>query len=520
MKKSLPIWLSCLAVVTFGLTACNNNDDIVADNKYDEGFFTATFFPQPSTATRAAVNGQSNQIQSLKCLIYKKQDDDTYKYVNNQDVISYTGNVGNIDAQLYTWPLTQSVSFELPSGDYKAVFVGNTDKKLFSDQNEEILTSYENNYSSARINLPTNGAPAYNDYNMPYLCTVDFSPSNPSPSVLLQRVASKNVYGRNFIDTNNAVSMLVNNIVKQVREENLTTDIVKGLLHSKILDALSSATGLDAIAEGLTTVVDKLVNLLLGEVLEALNDYLLQEITSRLESALKGEGNTGLLGLGYILNPWTTAEAVDVTYSSFPKSIDFDRNCQSYLSETTWENISVVKDDNNIGTFSVVSLCGDENIKEININKNSTGYTKLLAPILNTLDDKVLNGLLVNIHVPLSYTQQSNLQYSTTYELLNITLSDFSTESSGESLQLNINLKDIVNLKETVSQLLGDNILSQIVGGLSDKLLEPLLNALNTVVIEKLDIKLPGLNISNIVIEGGWDATYVSDGTIAPTDKE
>lgn len=521
MKHPFTILASSLAAMTLTLTACNSDSDIVADNQNKDGYFTATFFPQQQSAnTRAAVNGNSDLIQSLKCLIYKKKNDGTYAYVQEKSVIDYTGNVGNIDAQLYKWPLDKSVSFELASGDYKAVFVGNVEKKLFSGQDDEILTSYQGLFDDARINLPAGGAPAYNAYNMPYLCTVDFSPSNPSPSVLMQRVAAKNVYGRDFINTNDAVTMLVDNIVKQIREEKLTTGIVKGLLNSRILEALKKATGLDAITGSLTTVVDKLVNLLLGDVLEMLNEALLKEITKRVESALKGEGSSSLLGLGYILNPWSAAEAVDVTYSSLPKSIDFNRNCKSYLSETTWTNIKVNKDDNNNCTFSVVSLCGDEKIKEININDKSTGYTKLLYPLLSKLDEKVLNGLLINIHVPLAYTQQSNLRYSTTYDLLNLTLSNFSAESSGESLQLKVNLKDIINLEELVKNLVGDNILTQAVAGLTDKLVQPILNALNDVVIQPLEIKLPGLNLSNIVLEGSWNVTYVSDGTVTPSETE
>ena len=112
---------------------------------------------------------------------------------------------------------------------------------------------------------------------------------------------------------------------------------------------------------------------------------------------------------------------------------------------------------------------------------------------------------------------QSNLQYSTTFELLNLTLSDFSEDKTGEPLELNIKLNDIVNLEEVVKQLLGDNILSGIVGGLTNHLLQPLLDALNNVVIKNLDIRLPGLNLNNIQLEGSWDATYVSDGTIAPS---
>ena len=128
--------------------------------------------------------------------------------------------------------------------------------------------------------------------------------------------------------------------------------------------------------------------------------------------------------------------------------------------------------------------------------------------------------------MPLNYTQESNLQYSTSYELLNLTLNDFKkvTDSNAPNyatpVGVTISLKDIVNLEELVKRLLGDNILSTIVGGLTDKLLEPLVEALNQVVIKKLDIQLPGLGLSNIVLEGTWDATYVSDGTVAPTTND
>ena len=253
-------------------------------------------------------------------------------------------------------------------------------------------------------------------------------------------------------------------------------------------------------------------------MVEALNEQLLKEVTKRLEAALKGEGGAGnsLLGLNYILNPWTTVNAVDVTYSSLPKSIDFNRICRSYYPETTWKNIPVTK-INNLGKLNVLSLCGEGKLTRIDVNRDSEKYKLLLASLLEKLDEQALNGLLVDIHKPLSYQMQSNLQYSTTFELLNLTLSDFSEDHTGEPLELNIVLNDIVNLEEVIKQLLGDNILSGIVGGLTNQLLQPLLDALNNVVIKPLNIRLPGLNLNNIQLEGSWDATYVSDGTIAPS---
>ena len=527
MKASYIGLLLCAAIA---FTSCDNDTDSLLDKptsgnvegNVPEGYFRATFFPQPAglaANTRATVNGNSEQIQSLVCLIYQKQADGTYKYHTEKTVLKYEGTVGNIKPQTYEWPLKQEINFELPNGDYKAVFVGNADKNLFIDQKDnEILTGYNGDFASARINMPELGPKGFNQYNMFYLCTVDFSPANPSPNVLMQRVIAGNVYGRDMIDDNKAVSMLVDNLVKQIRENNLTTDVVKGLLRSALLDALSKATGLDVIAGSLTTIVDRLVNMLLGDVVEALNEQLLKEVTKRLEAALKGEGGAGnsLLGLNYILNPWTTVNAVDVTYSSLPKSIDFNRTCRSYYPEITWKNIPVTK-INNLGKLNVFSLCGEGKLTRINVNRDSDEYKFLLASLLEKLDEQALNGLLVDIHKPLGYQMQSNLQYSTTFELLNLTLSDFSEDKTGEPLELNIKLNDIVNLEEVVKQLLGDNILSGIVGGLTNQLLQPLLEALNNVVIKPLNIRLPELNLNNIQLEGSWDATYVSDGTIAPS---
>ena len=529
MKTSF-IGLLLSLFAAFSLISCDNDLDLISDETANgntdgsvaDGYFVATFFPQPTgicPASRAVVNGNSQQIQSLICIIYQKQSDETYKYYTEKTVLQYEGNAGNITPQTYEWPLKQEINFELPNGDYKAVFVGNADKNLFIDQKDnEILTAYNGDFDAARINMPELGPAGFNQYNMFYLCTVDFSPANPSPSVLMQRIVVNNTYGRDMIDDNKAVSMLVDNIVKQIRENNLTTDIVRGLLRSSLLDALSKATGLDVIAGGLTTVVDRLVNILLGDVVEALNEQLLKEVTKRLEAALKGEGgaNNSLLGLNYILNPWTTVNAVDAVYSSLPKSVDFNRNCRSLYGETTWNKIPVTK-DNNVSTFSVITLCGEGRLKEVNVNSESKGYTELLAPILNKIDEQALDGLLVNIHRPLCYQMQSNLQYSTRFELLNLTLSDFSDDHTGEPLELNIQLNDIVNLEEVVKQLLGDNILAGIVGGLTNNLLQPLLDALNAVVIKPLNIRLPGLNLNNIEIQGSWDATHVSDGTIAPS---
>ncbi len=124
MKTSYIGLLLCAAIA---FTSCDNDTDSLLDKptsgnvegNVPEGYFHATFFPQPAglvANTRAAVNGNSEQIQSLVCLIYQKQADGMYKYHTEKTVLKYEGTVGNITPQTYEWPLTQEINFELPKG--------------------------------------------------------------------------------------------------------------------------------------------------------------------------------------------------------------------------------------------------------------------------------------------------------------------------------------------------------------------------------------------------------------------
>lgn len=527
MKLSFIKLFIVLAIASVSLTACDNNEDILSsgtESSVPEGYFRATFFPQAAGGnelTRAAIDDNSERIQSLVCMIYQKQKDGSYQFFTEDNIIEYDGFEGNINAQTYKWPLQKAVSYDLPIGDYKAVFLGNVDPRLFENQKDNaIVTNYTGEFGDARINMPEEGPLGFNEYNMFYLAAVDFSAVNPDPYVILQRLVSNNVYSREAIDDNEMLNMLVDNIVKEIRENQLTTELVHDLLQAKILKVLQPIEGLTGI---LTGVVDRLVNILLGDVLEWLNQTLLEEVLTRLEASLKGDGgaSNSLLGLNYILNPWSTVNTVDVTFESLPRSINFNRECKSYFPETTYTELPITKekmDNGGVGDYddvyrvSLITLNGDTKLKSINVDTEKF----LLASLLSTLDEKALNGLLVNIHTPLGYATNSNLQYKTPYELLNLTLSDFSADESSESLALNVKLSEIVNLEELVKQLLGDNLISGLVGGLTNSLVQPLLKALDEVVIgDLLDIKLPGLNLNNIVIEGGWDATHVSDGSIA-----
>ena len=492
----------------------------------EEGYFRATFFADEGCpATRAAISGNSERIQSLLCLIYKKEADGSYTFKEEKEVIRYSGPVGTVEPQTYSWPLAAKVSFDLPNGDYRAVFVGNVQPELFPEQNtvgrtglEPILTGYKDGFSASRIHMPQKGPAAFGQYNMFYLATVDFNQSTPSPYVLLERIVTSNVYSRTMVDENKGLGMLVDNLLAQIRENQLTTNVVKGLLESNLLIILKPVLG-DLTTKLLTPLVDRLVNALLGGVLTALDKLLLDELVKALKASLDGLAGpqTGLLGLGYVLNPWTTTDNADIIYGSMTESINFSRTaCTAFKADVEWKGIPVMTDKaNNISTISVTCLGGTEQVSKINVGNKGT-YPDLLRPILDKLDEKVINGLLINIHTPLKYNMESNLQYTTDYELLDVMLRDYSTSASSQTINVSVQLKDIANLREIVKEILGDGLISGIVGGVTDHLLQPVLDVLLGSTLKIAGIKLPDLGLGNIKLSGTWDAIHVSDGTIAP----
>lgn len=523
MKRYLKTWIISIATV-MSFSACQQQDewkDELEKNALPEdGYFTASFFTDTQhPQTRAAITGGSEQIQSLLCLIYKKEYDESYSFVTEREVIPYKGTEGNVTPQTHTWPLQTPETFTLPNGDYKAVFIGNIDPKLFADQKstpgnglEPILTGYKDGFNAARIHMPHKGPLAFNAYNMYYLCTVDFNQNNPKPDVLLQRIVCNNVYTRKLIDENKCVEELVNNIVSQIRNNQLTTDVVKGLLESKLLSVLEPLLPITSV---LTAVVDHLVNGLAGELISILEKTLLDELTQRLHKTLIGNAQSGegLLGIHHLLNPWETVEQANLNFNNLTKSIDFNKSVRSvYRADIEWNKIPIQKGQlDNSRQISIICLSGTEQISKIDVGNNSK-YQELLRPIFDQIDDKLLNGLLVNIHTPLKYSMEPNLRYETSYELLNLKLND-NTEK--DPVTLTVNLDDIVHLENLVKGILGNGLIGSLIGALTDQLLQPVLGVVKE-ILTNIEIKLPDLGLGNIQANGTWDAIHVSNGTIAP----
>lgn len=146
-------------------------------------------FPGNRSQTRASldpITGKSDRISSLRILIYKKDENGTFKYVNDEKV-----SVPNSA----TWPLSKSPTTVQEYGTYRAVFVGNMDATLFG--NEEVLTGVGEGYSyeDARIKLPS--IERFNDTNLFHWFSSDEFEVNENPTVVpvtLQRIVTRSSF--------------------------------------------------------------------------------------------------------------------------------------------------------------------------------------------------------------------------------------------------------------------------------------------------------------------------------------
>lgn len=513
--KGIYKWLGAFVLSSFLLGGCSKEDtDTLFEQAGDtpagsvkEGYFDVTFFAnQPgegAPGTRAAITGSSERVQTLMYILYKKDESGVYQYVKH--VTLFRPDNYSVP-ETHWWP-HKAVKETLPNGDYRVVFLGNLDSNLFAGQGSTvILSDYRNTaYGEARIRMPQTGPTAFTNTNMFYMAKADFNQDTPDVDILLQRIVTQHEYQREFVDVDNALSTLVGNIADEIKKTQLTTDIVEGLLESKLLKPISDVFGVLDIAGLLTKqVVDKLVGALVGDLVDILNKALLDGLLKRLESTLKTQGGEAdLLGLSNLLNPWSISKSADIS-GKFVSSVDFDLKQQSSDTNTvTWENIKmqvVGEETSKTRYLSVTLLNGDNFVDKIDIKKDG-----LLGPIVDgVIDDAALYGRLINIENNLEYTALPNIKYHTDYALLNLTLDNYDTSGSDEPLHLTGKLDSALMTEALLEELLGP--LGTVVGGL----LSPILKAVTKVLDETtfaLDIKLPNLGIQNIVIEGGWEPT-------------
>lgn len=545
-----------LLCVSFAFTGCEkeafvdetiengNGQGAANETEVPEGYFVANLMPTTCDFSRALVNGESTAVQSLRFLLFKKQTDDDgqEKYVyykpDNADesfgiVFGATNQGSGLVNQNYNWPLAgyeNRLTVTLPVGDYRVVFLGNMMESQFTgqDENSDIVYLSDGEYDNVRINLPSNGPQAFypmtNDIvyqNAFYMGAADFNINNPSPKIVLQRLVSQSTFSRDLIDTNDAVGMLVQSIVDQIKDGQLSTDIVKGVLRTNLTKILKPLLG-DSLLYPLTTVVDRLVNILLGDLVNVLHEAVLEQVTDLVEKELLSEKNSD--ALYSILNPWSTAGSIDAKVA-LAKSIDLNRRVKSYSDPLLIENITVKEDNDKAPNFTITSLNGPFTLIEAKVHDtdalNMAIINVLLRPTVSEIDDALLAGLLINIKTSLAYTQESNQRYTTKYDLLNLKLTDSSPQDEGETINIETALSEVLDADKLTTAILGDGILSGVLSGLVggvDGLVDSLLGPRRSSLLENLDLRLPNIAIGNISLDGRWDVTRQDDNTIVETE--
>ncbi len=558
MKMKYNRWLLMLMCASFAFTGCEKEDlpengteqGTGNETEVPEGYFVANLMPTTYDLSRGLVTGGSTAIQSLRFLIFKKEADDAgnEKYIyykpENADasfgIVFEAENQSGLVNQTYTWPLQNTavdgkLTVTLPVGDYRVVFLGNmmTDQFTRQEETSDIVYIGNGEYDNVRINLPSAGPQAFfyptltggSVYqNAFYMGSADFNINNPSPKIVLQRLLSQSCFSRDLIDTSDAVGMLVQSIVDQIKDGQLSTDIVKGVLRTNLTEILEPLLG-DGLLYPLTTVVDRLVNILLGDLVNALHKAVLEQVTVLVNNELKS-GSDKEAALYKILNPWSTVESIDAKVA-LAKSIDLNRRVKSYYNDPLLlEDIPVVKDEKGVQNFTITSLNGPFTLIEANVNYTESndlnGAIGILRPGVQQIDDALLAGLLINIKTSLAYTQESNQRYTTKYDLLNLKLTDSSPQDNGGTIDVSTELSTILNSDKLTKAILGDGILSVIltgVTGIVDDLVKGLLGEESeTSLLNNLDLRLPNIAIGNISLDGRWDVTRQADNTIIETE--
>lgn len=556
MKMKYNRWLLMLMCASFAFTGCEKEDlpengteqGTGNETEVPEGYFVANLMPTTYDLSRALVKGESTAVQSLRFLIFKKEKDDAgnekYMYYEPENadesfgIVFEATNQSGLVNQTHIWPLNGSdynekLTVTLPVGDYRVVFLGNmmTDQFTRQEETSDIVYIGNGEYDNVRINLPSAGPQAFYPsltdgsvyQNAFYMGSADFNINNPSPKIVLQRLLSQSCFSRDLIDTDEAVGMLVQSIVDQIKDGQLSTDIVKGVLRTNLTKILEPLLG-NNLLYPLTTVVDRLVNILLGDLVNALHKAVLEQVTVLVNNELKSVSDNEA-ALYKILNPWSTVGSIDAKVA-LAKSIDLNRRVKSYYNAPLLlDGIPVVKDEKGVQNFTITSLNGPFTLIEANVNytepNDLNGAIGILRPGVQQIDDALLAGLLINIKTSLAYTQESNQRYTTKYDLLNLKLTNSSPEEDGETINVSTALSTVLDSDKLTKAILGDGILSGILSGLVggvDGLVNSLLGPLETSLLENLDLRLPNIAIGNISLDGRWDVTRQDDNTIIETE--
>ena len=446
----------------------------VGAEEQPEGYFTATFTSGLySPISRTPITGLSSRVQSLRYIIYKKDQNGVYQY--------YTGKAGN-DKYLFgedgtitepiKWPYTP-LSVTLENGEYKVVFLGNMNEKQFVNgkaQNDSIVTNYKGKYSASRINLPTvkgfyeeavsDGGEGKTS-NFFYWDTVEVSTSNPNAEVLLQRIVSKFEMSRETLaseDGSTARKAVLNsvseNLIDYLQTEQVLTELIQGelsevtkplfeQLHINYLDKMLISPLLNAVANS----IDKTM--------------LLQALISKIDAILKMNEENDLLDLNALLNPWgSNAEYAIVGFNKFTKAVNFDNKPVEFY-EATSESVPcfaypMTPGNGKVGSktyLEMYGLNGEWDIKRIDATDRT--HSLIAGQVIDqTVDGWILPGCLHDADANLKYNFGANKPYHAVYSAaaLNVYPID-PKQSNGQmgNLSITLDLGKILNLKNILN---------------------------------------------------------------------
>lgn len=446
----------------------------VGAEEQPEGYFTATFTSGLySSISRTPITGLSSRVQSLRYIIYKKDQNGVYQY--------YTGKAEN-DKYLFgengtiskpiDWPYTP-LSVTLENGEYKVVFLGNMNKKQFvngENKNDSIVTNYKGKYSASRINLPTvkgfyeeavsDGGEGKTS-NFFYWDTVEVSTSNPNAEVLLQRIVSKFEMSRETLaseDGSTARKAVLNsvseNLIDYLQTDQVLTELIQGEL-SEVTKPLFKELHINYL--------DKmLISPLLNAVAKSIEKtMLLQALIPQIDGILKMNEGENLLDLNALLNPWgSNAEYAIVGFNKFTKAVNFDNKPVEFY-EATSESVPCFAYPMTPGSEVVGSktylemygLNGEWDIKRIDA---TDGTHSLIAGqvIDQTVDGWILPGCLHDADANLKYNFGANKPYHAVYSAAALNVYPKDPELSNEqmgNLSITIDLRNILNLKDILN---------------------------------------------------------------------
>lgn len=446
----------------------------VGAEEQPEGYFTATFTSGLySSISRTPIDGLSSRVQSLRYIIYKKDQNGVYQY--------YTGTAGN-DKYLFgengtisgpiNWPYTP-LSVTLENGEYKVVFLGNMNEKQFVNgeaQNAPIVTNYTGKYSDARINLPTvkgfyeevvsDGGEGKTS-NFFYWDTVEVSTSNPNAEVLLQRIVSKFEMSRETLaseDGSTARKAVLNsvseNLIDYLQTDQVLTELIQGEL-SKVTKPLFEQLHINYLDKML---ISPLLNAVANSVDKTM---LLQALIPQIDGILNMNEEKNLLDLNALLNPWgSNAEYAIVGFNKFTKAVNFDNKPVEFY-EATPESVPCFAYQMTLGSEDVGSktylemygLNGEWDIKRIDA---TDGTHSLIAGqvIDQTVDGWILPGCLHDADANLKYNFGANKPYHAVYSAAALNVYPIDPKQSNEqmgNLSITLDLGKILNLEDILN---------------------------------------------------------------------